>query len=160
MNVQTTRFGEIEVPQEKIITFPEGILGFSDHKEYVLIDHSPGSPIRWLQALREPSLAFVVMDPLLFKADYQVTIQQKELAVLQTNNGNTILVLTIITIPPGHPEQMTANLKGPVVINLENRLAKQVVLYESSYPTRYPIYAKFADRSEKDSEIETTGVQS
>ncbi len=147
MIIQSTRFGEIEVPEEKVITFPEGILGFMDSKEYVLIDHSPGSPIRWLQAVREPELAFVIMDPLLFKPDYNVSIHPDEISILKAEDVKNLLVLTIITIPPGHPEQMTANLKGPVVINLENHLAKQLVLYDAAFPTRYPVYENLPQRS-------------
>ncbi|MBI5197921.1 MAG: flagellar assembly protein FliW [Nitrospirae bacterium] len=140
MKIQTTRFGEVEIQDEKVITFPEGILGFTDNKEYVLIDHSPESPIRWLQSISEQDLAFVVMDPFLFKQDYKIFIQPDDIAILGTQEIENLLVLTIITIPPGHPEQMTANLKGPIVIHLKNRLAKQVVLYDAAYPTRFPIY--------------------
>ena len=147
MIIQSTRFGEVEVQKEKVITFPEGILGFMDTKEYVLIDHSPGSPIQWLQAVREPELAFVVMDPLLFKPDYKVSLHPDDLSVLEVEDVKNLFILTIITIPTGHPEQMTANLKGPIVIHIKNGLAKQMVLYDAAYTTRYPVHENRPQKS-------------
>lgn len=147
MIIQTTRFGEIEVQEEMMITFPDGILGFMDSKKYVLIDHGQDSPVRWLQAISDPDLAFVVMDPFLFKPDYNASVPPEEVAPLGAQDIRHLLLLTIITIPSGQPEQMTANLKGPIVINLENRLAKQVVLYDSVYSTRFPVYENLPQRS-------------
>jgi flagellar assembly factor FliW len=147
--IQTTRFGEIEVPEDKIVTFQGGILGFSDYREYVLIDYKPGSPFRWLQSLLEPGLAFVVMDPTLLNMNYKVPLQEEEAGILQAQNTENLAVLAIVTIPQGQPELMTANLKGPIVINSVNRIAMQVILYDSAYSTRYPIYEVLSGSSPK-----------
>jgi flagellar assembly factor FliW len=160
VNIETTRFGCIEIASEKVLTFSNGILGFPDLIEYILLDHSPGSSIRWLQAVQDPDVAFVVLDPLLFKFDYQVSLHQDDLHVLQAKDTSNLLVLVIITISPDRAVKMTANLKGPIVINLENHISIQAVLYESAYPTRFDIHASSSECRDQTTpeQLETTEV--
>lgn len=159
MIVSTSRFGTVEISDDKIITFPEGILGFESIKEYFLVDHSTESPLRWLQAVQEPDLAFVVLDPMLVHPEYQVAVHGSDMEQLKAADVKELVILSILTIPPGQPEQMTANLKGPLVINVENRLAKQVVLYDTAYPTRYPAYECLTRGPMPSTEAEVTGAR-
>ena len=76
MKVETTRFGAIDIREEEIITMPFGMPGFSDQKQFVLLDHKKDSPFQWYQSIQDPSLAFVVTDPFLFKPDYGVNMQK------------------------------------------------------------------------------------
>lgn len=138
MRIQTTRFGELEIEESRILFFPQGILGFGDLKRYVILDHDREVPFKWMQAVDDPDVAFVVTDPQWIIPGYRVVIQQEVLAELKPRRVEDLIVLVILTIPPEAPEKATANLQGPIIVNVENRLAKQVVLVRQ-YTTRYPI---------------------
>ncbi len=139
ITVSTSRFGQIEVPAEQVITMPHGMVGFPQLSRYVLLKHREGSPFHWLQSLEEPSLAFVVMNPLIFDAGYEFTLGQTETKLLEVSDPRQIQVWVVVTIPHGAPERMTANLKAPVVVNLDTSLAAQVILEDLRYPLRHPI---------------------
>ncbi|WP_447972104.1 flagellar assembly protein FliW [Nitrospira sp. Kam-Ns4a] len=143
MKVTTGRFGEIEVTDEAIIRFPSGIIGFPRSVRYVMLDHDREAPFKWLQSLDEPELAFVVMDPARFKPDYRVEVPLEALAELHPDEGDDLILLVILTIPSADPGRVTANLRGPVVVNPRTRLAKQLVLPED-VPTRHPVFPQGA----------------
>lgn len=136
MKAYTTRFGEIEISEETIISFPNGILGFPDQTNYALINTDDNSPLKWLQSLDDPTLAFVVTNPNLFKSDYMVDAYRKDLADINVQSEEEVLVLVIVTVPKD-PSKMTANLKGPILINTQNRLAKQLVIDNNEYEIKY-----------------------
>ena len=141
MHIETTRFGPMQIDERMIIHFPDGLLGFPDIKNYVIFEHDQDVPFKWLQATDEPALAFVIMEPFLFQPDYQVEIQEQDLQELRVSDTSHISIFVILTIPAGQPARMTANLQGPVLVNGENRWAKQLVLTNSQYHTRHPLLA-------------------
>ena len=137
--IATKNFGNIEVREDQIITFSPGLLGFSEFHRYVLIEHGQDSPFFWLQSLEKPDLAFVVMDPTTVLPDYKIGALngiQKELGVKSLKD---LKVLVILTIPAGNPQEMTANLMGPLLINLVNRRGKQMVLEGSPYSHKHRV---------------------
>jgi len=140
MMVETTRFGSIAVGDSDIITFPEGMLGFSKINQYVLVERADDSLFLWLQALKKPSVAFPLLEPQIFETNYKVELEDEDRKTLELDNLNHAKVFAIITIP-SDPTKMTANLKAPIVINLKNRLAKQVILHNADYPIRKSIFA-------------------
>ena len=131
----------MQIDERTIIYFPNGLLGFPDIKHYVIFEHDQDVPFKWLQATDEPALAFVIMDPFLFLPDYQVEIQEQDMQELRVRDTSQVSIFVILTIPAGQPACMTANLKGPVLVNEENRWAKQLVLANSQYHTRHPLLA-------------------
>lgn len=139
MKVNTTRFGELEVSPDEVIHFPEGILGFGDLKRYCLVDPADETLILWMQSLEEPSIAFPVLEPRIYKTDYIVKLSAQELKQLQLENINQSIVFTILTIPRD-VSQMTANLKAPIVINLRDQIGKQVVLQENEYTLKHLMF--------------------
>lgn len=141
MKLHTNRFGEIEIEEEKIIHFPHGILGFPNIKRYIVLNHlnKPDIPFKWLQAIDTPDLAFVITDPLLFESAYNPSINEQELKELGIKDSTERGIIVIVTIPHGEPEKMTANLQGPVVVNLSTRTAKQIVLTGDEYQVRFPL---------------------
>lgn len=141
VKLNTSRFGEIDIEEDKIINFPHGILGFPEIKRYIVLDHmdKPDIPFKWLQALDEPDLAFVITDPLLFYPNYSPEIDEQELQELHITGLEERGIIVIVTIPHGEPEKMTANLQGPIVVNLRSREAKQIILLNEEYPVRYPL---------------------
>ncbi len=144
MQIATTRFGALEIQEEQIIHMPSGIIGFPDQRKYVLPEQKKGSPFMWLQSVDNGALAFVLIDPLLFKPDYKVEIGPEDAEDLGLKNGgNEARIMAIVNIlnrgEDGKPTAITANLLGPIVINPQKRLAKQVVLYDGQYSHRHPI---------------------
>jgi len=137
----TSRFGEIEVEDKKIIHFKRGILGFPNYKNYALLDPNAGSPLKWLQSIDEPKLAFVITEPALFIQDYQIEIHKSELEDLETETLENIIHFVIVTVP-SDPSKMTANLKGPLLINMINYQAKQLVLDDPSLELKYRLLAE------------------
>jgi flagellar assembly factor FliW len=140
MNVASTRFGTVDVPRESLLTFPSGLLGFPEWTSYVILDHDTDAPFKWLHCVEESSLAFVVIDPALFNPNYQVEISPEARFEVEGNETDELSLVVILTVPSDDPTAMTANLRGPLLMNPRTRRCKQLVLTED-YPTRYPVFA-------------------
>lgn len=140
MQIETARFGSIETDTEKILHFPSGLLGFPDVQDYVILDHTEEGPFKWLQAVDDPALAFLIVDPLVFVPDYNLEVQETELRDLGLHDADQALVFVIVTVRPGTPPHITANLQGPVVVNLANCWAKQLVIVQSAYHTQHLLF--------------------
>lgn len=137
--IQSAKLGPIAIDTERLITFPEGIPGFPEVKQYALVENDKGHPFFWLQAVEDPELAFVVTDPLIFKPDYRPALSPEELKELEIDRLDAVLVLTILTIPQDDPLKLTANLMGPLIINSKTRKGKQFVLPDQNYSHREPL---------------------
>lgn len=138
INVKTSRFGDIEVKKDDVIALPSGLIGFPELKEFVLLDHDKDSPFKWLQSLDDGTIAFVLINPLLFKSDYEVEVTEAEVSDLSLENEEDAVISVIVTMPT-NPQQMTANLKAPLVFNLKNRRGKQIILTSNTYTPRHNI---------------------
>ncbi len=136
MVIETSRFGKIEVDGDRLIRFPKGILGFPDDHQFALIQMGDESCFYWLQAAERAELAFVVCDPTLFVSDYQVPIKADELKEVGLEDPQGAQVFVIVNKVG---ESLTGNLQGPLVINVETRVARQLVLSEKKYSTRHPL---------------------
>ena len=136
MDIVTTRFGRLSVDEERIMTFPRGLLGFPSYTKYALIQTGEENYFFWLQAVEEPSLAFVVTDPSIFFKDYEVPIREEAEQELQLTD-HSFAQLFVICNKVG--DWLTGNLLGPIVVNAQNRLACQVVLTEKKWTTRQPL---------------------
>lgn len=141
MTLQTKVFGEVTIEEEKIITFPGGIVGFPDLTQFALLhDEEDGiETIHWLQSLQEPAFAMPVMDPLLVKEDYNPEVDDELLKILGDREHDELLVLVTVTVPQ-ELEKMTVNLKGPILINGKNRKACQVIVEGEEFKVKFPIY--------------------
>ncbi|WP_447977045.1 flagellar assembly protein FliW [Candidatus Nitrospira bockiana] len=137
MRIATSRFGTIECPDQSVLSFPDGILGFPLSKRYVVLDHDRDVPFKWLQSADEPHLAFVIADPVLFATPYDVRIPEEELRELG-QAGSDVLVFVLVTVRSEDPPVLTGNLRGPVVVNPRTRAARQIILRDD-YPTRCPL---------------------
>jgi flagellar assembly factor FliW len=150
MTFRSARLGSFEVPEENVLTFPAGLLGFRDHVRYVILDHDTDAPFKWLQSLDDPDLAFVIMDPVDCADKYAVDVTPEALAEIKSIDSNDLSIAVILTIPSADPASVTANLRGPLVMNSRTRLGKQLVLADN-YPTRHPVFAPVMNGSEQDS---------
>lgn len=142
MKIDTKIFGEIEISENKIITFENGIIGFPDLKRFALLhdeEKGTGAGIRFMQSLDEPAFAMPVMDPLVVKPDYEPEVDDELLKSAGHVTEENILVLVTVTVP-SDLTKMTVNLQGPFVINVEEHKACQVVVEKGNYPVKYPVY--------------------
>jgi len=142
MKINTRIFGEIEIAEDKLLTFENGIIGFPDLKRFTLLhDEEKGTKvgIRFLQSIEEPTFALPVMDPLLVKEDYDPQVNDELLACVGNLTPENILVLVTVTVP-SDLTKMTVNLQGPFVINVDERKACQIIAEGSEYPVKFPIY--------------------
>ncbi len=141
MKITTSRFGTIEVEEQEVIHLENGMIGFPDEKRFVLLRHHEESPFFWFQSVEKEDLAFVLTDPFWFQPDYDIEISQEDaesLGLRSPSEGIQTLVVVNIHSSNGTSE-ITANLLGPIIINLRNRLAKQIVLYRTPYSHRHPL---------------------
>lgn len=142
MKINTRIFGEVEVSDDKIITFANGILGFPEMKRFTLLhdeEKGTGVGIRFLQSVEEPGFAMPVMDPLAVKPDYDPEVDDELLANAGNLNDENILVLVTVTVP-SDLTQMSVNLQGPIIINVEERKACQLIVENGDYPVKFPVY--------------------
>lgn len=137
-----TRFGVIEVDEKDIIHFPAGIPGFPDVKKYILLEHNEQRVFHILQGVDDPAVAFVLVDPRTFVSDYTVEVPRDEVEELQLESEDETTLFAIVTVPPGNPRGMTANLQAPVVVNSRARIGRQLILVDSSYSIRHPLLAE------------------
>ncbi len=138
MKIETSRFGLLDVSDEMLLRFPSGLVGFPACRQFVVVDTAEASDYQWFQSVDEPSLAFVIMNVRLLQPDFRADIPDEGLIELDTSPTDPILLMAVITIPAGRPDQATANLRAPLVINLRTRKGKQMILHES-IPLRYPL---------------------
>ena len=139
--VATSRFGDIEVEQDKIITMTTPFLGFPDDKQFIIRRHSNDSPFMWFQSVNNSDLAFVVIQATTVIPEYQPVISKSIQEELQLT-GHPHDTLLILTIPQGNPQDMTANLLGPIVINPDKKLSCQVLLDPNKFDPCWPVFAK------------------
>lgn len=139
MKVNTKPYGLIEVDERQRISFPSGILGFENLKEYVLLD-ALQQPFYWLQSLDVQKIAFVLIEPTVFRPDYTPDVADADLETIGIDPSETdkFIVFAIVTIPENYRE-MTANLQGPVIINKETHIGRQCVTLNQHWKTRHKI---------------------
>ena len=150
MKVKTTRFGELELDESSIVTFTEGILGFPKYKKYVLLDQDKSSLFIWLQSMENEGLAFVLTDPLYIMPEYRIEVGKEEIADIDLSTFDKAVVLCIINISEGC-KSVTANLLGPIILNHEKKLAKQIILFDSPYSIKHNLMTSLQNKN-KDSE--------
>jgi len=142
VKIETKAYGPIEINERQKISFPSGILGFESLKEYAIFD-AEQQPFYWLQSLDEQDVAFVLINPFIFRPDYEMNIDNEELLPIGVSDPEKALIFSIVTIPvDGSP--ITANLQGPLVINRETRLGVQAVLTDARWKTKHDIVAELA----------------
>lgn len=140
MKLDTLKFGEVEVNEDLIFNFIEPILGYEHLKKYVLIDYDPDSPFKWLQSIEDKEVSFPVTIPALFGINYTFMVPEDYTQMLKLNNIEDVLTINIANIPSGHPEKSTVNLLAPIVVNINNKDAIQMILQEGDYSVREKLF--------------------
>jgi flagellar assembly factor FliW len=136
---ETRLFGTIEVSEEQRITLPGGIIGFATAREFALLPAGPEN-FYWLQSLEHTTLAFLLVDPFPYFADYSIDVPDQVVARLSAERAADVSVLVVLTLA-GEGQGATANLQGPILINLAAGIGEQYVVQNSPYSTREAIPA-------------------
>jgi flagellar assembly factor FliW len=141
VKVASKAYGLIEVDERQKITFPQGLFGFESFQEYVLLD-AKTQPYYYLQSVDVEGVAFILINPFLFRPDYELNINNDELKDIEISAPENALIFSIVTIPQEGP--MTANLQGPLIINRDTRCGKQAILTDPRWKTKHDVMAEFS----------------
>ncbi|HMO24726.1 MAG TPA: flagellar assembly protein FliW [Tepidisphaeraceae bacterium] len=136
MEIVTSRFGTVDVDDQRVISFEKGLLGFPGHTQFALIQTSEENYFFWLQSVDDPNLAFVVTDPSIFFKDYEVPVRDEmadELELADVSGAQVFVICNKVG------DWLTGNLLGPLVVNVANRRGIQTVLTEKKWGTRQPL---------------------
>ncbi len=140
--ITTTRFGEIEEAEDKILHFAAGLPAFEDEHEFIIVPYDEESPYVFLQSVSTPDLAFLMTIPFIFFPDYEFRLEDDVLESLALENQEDLLLYTLLTIPGSDIREMTANLLAPIVINSRTNEGRQIVLDKSAYRTKHKLFHK------------------
>jgi len=137
--INTRHFGEIDIIEEHILDFKEGIIGYEDSNRFAVIDsEDPESPFKWIQSIDNTELAFALIDPFTVRKDYDFELKEDYVGLLEIEEPSQVSVYAIVVVPEDI-KRISMNLKAPIVINRDKRLAAQVVLDTDKYSVRHYI---------------------
>lgn len=136
VHVASARFGEFDVPVDRVLHFPQGLIGFPRVRRFVILDHRPGSPFKWMLCLEQPDVAFAVVEPGKFVPDYDAPL---ELAARTLGADPADVALFVIVTIPSDPTAMTVNLMAPVVVDVRTRTSRQLVLEDPRCDPSYRV---------------------
>lgn len=139
MKLMTEILGEIEYNENEVIVFSEGLYGFGENKKFIIINIAEVDlPFQWLQSVEDGSLSFVMTTPFAFYDPYEFEISDTIVEQLEIASPDDLVVYSLAVLSDTL-ENSTLNLKAPLLINIRNKMAKQVILNED-YPYKYPFF--------------------
>jgi len=138
MLIHTVSFGNLEVPEDKVITFKEGVPGFPQIHRFAVLELEELKPFQHLQALDDPPIALFIINPFLVDPSYEFRLTDSDMEDVNSINSKELAVYAVATIP-SDPNDATINLMAPIVINERDRCGKQVILHESKYSVKHPL---------------------
>lgn len=144
MNIKTRDFGNISLKEDDLINFIEGMYGFENYKKYIILKDNPEDDIMYLQSVDKDDLSFVLIDPYSIIPSYTPNVNKEDLTELNVTD-ETELKFLVIAIIKEKLQDSVVNLKSPIAINPELKVAKQVILENVEYPLRYPIFKNEED---------------
>lgn len=140
MKIKTANFGEINIAEEKIIHFEEGIPAFEEEKEFIIIlNEDKENPFHWLQSVKNSELSFVILNPFEIFSDYDILLPETAINKLNIEKEEDVIIYSMVVVPEDMIK-MTTNLLGPIVINTKEMLGKQVILDDERYSTKHFIF--------------------
>lgn len=138
--IDSVRFGKIQIDTSLLFDFVAPIIGYDKYTYFALIDNTPDSPFKWLQSVSDPNLAFPITLCSYFDIEYDISISKEDLELIGANSMEDIMALNIVSIPLGDPQGATANLRAPIIVNINNNKAMQVILRDTSYQIKQPLF--------------------
>ena len=141
MQIKTSRFGDIEIQENQIITIPSGLIGFSEDRRFVIREDEAAKPFRWLQSVDNDALAFVMIEPHFSFSNYELQLTKENLNKLLADSIEELSVFVLVTMAK-NMEDVTVNLQGPLLFNLEKKLGLQFIIPEGKYSTRHSLFGE------------------
>ena len=139
MRINTKFLGEVEIKESEIVSFNQGLPGFPEYKQFILLSLDADLPLALLQSTEEATIGFVIAFPFAFKQDYAFDLSEEDKEDLHIEKEEEVLTYSIVTLQETFADS-TINLLAPVIINTNKKLGKQIVLQDSkAYPLRFPI---------------------
>ena len=142
MKINTLRFGEIEVEEQRVFDFVMPIIGFNELRKFVIVDIKKDTFFKWLQSVEDPALAFPIVSAFGFEFDYSIDLPDNVVEKLKINDIESVLVMNIASIPQNDPHGTTINLLAPLVFNVDEQMAGQIILSGSGYDISFPMFKK------------------
>jgi flagellar assembly factor FliW len=139
LTTKSSRFGEISYAEEDVLFFPRGLPAFEKKHKWVLAGEEDNA-IKWLQNIEDEDLALPVTTPDAVMADYNAKIPEDEMDIVGSKDPGDLALLIVVSIPEATPWNMTANLRAPILVNLKNRRAVQVIVLNEEYPIRHVVF--------------------
>ena len=140
MKLNIARFGEIEIEEDRIFNFVMPIIGFDMLHKFIILDPNKDTLFKWLQSIEEPALAFPIISVSALNLDYTIDLPDNIVETLDIKDVESLLVMNITSIPQDNPKGTTINLLAPLIFNLNNQSAAQVVLSGSGYDISYSMF--------------------
>ena len=144
MQIDTLRFGMVEVDPEKVIEFADGIPGLEQYRKYALLQFEESYPIVWLQSMDDTGICLPVLDTFSVLPDYVFDIDDVDVKTLELNSPEELHVVSVVVIPED-VQGMTVNLAAPIIINTITGQARQIVLSGSEYNVRAPVFQQICN---------------
>jgi flagellar assembly factor FliW len=138
--LNSTKLGEIEYSENDIIILSSPLLGFPELSDFLLISGEKSFPFLWFQSVQDPTVCFILIDPKIFHPNYDPIINKRDLKIISVEDVSTLKVLNIVVVP-ADPKNATVNLRAPILINAEKKLAKQVILEDDRWMIKAPLFA-------------------
>lgn len=142
MKISTARFGEIEIEEERIFEFVLPIIGFNELSKFIILDLNKDNFFKWLQSVEDPGLAFPIVSIFSMDVDYSIDLPDNVVDLLKIKQVESLLVMNIASIPQDNPQGTTINLLAPLVFNLDEKIAGQIILSGSGYDISFPLFKK------------------
>jgi len=152
-----TKLGEMDLSEKEIITFEEGIPGFDHLRKFAIVSVARTEPIKWLVSLEDKDVALPIIDPWIVRLDYHVDIPEKDVQDLGIEKNEDVSVWCVVVIPKDKPDDATINLLAPIVVNMKNGKAKQIIMETDEYTIKHRIKDEL-ERSKKISSRRAEGV--
>ena len=139
MNIETKFLGQVTIEETEIIHFQNGLPGFEDNKDFVILPLEKDSPFAILQSIKQQEIGFVIALPFVFKKEYAFDLTEEDREELQIKSSEDLITYSIVTLKEPF-NSSTLNLQAPLIINHKQKIAKQLVLHDgNTYPLRFPI---------------------
>jgi len=155
MQIDTLRFGPVEVDEEKLIDFAEGIPGLEQYHTYAILQFEDSYPLVWLQSTEDTGICLPVLDTFAVLPDYLFDMDDADVKFLEIKGPDELHVVSVVVIPEDI-KGMTVNLAAPIVINTTTGSAKQVVLSGTDYNVRAPVFQDICNAVARAEEAENS----
>lgn len=150
MQIETLRFGALEIDEKKILRFAAGLPGLDDCRGFAILQFEESSPLHWMQSLDKPEICLPIINSFSIFHDYAFDISDEDVEELGLAGPEDLYIVSVVVIPEKHIEQMTANMIAPIIINHRTGAAKQIIISNGEYNARQPIFTAICNLLKED----------